>query len=209
MRTIILLLLFWAQSCFAVNAIELKGVFGDEAAVFIVDGKQIVMRVGEQKLGVILIGVEPSSTQVNINGKVQTIFMSREIGANYQEPEVKTVRISSKQGGHFLVTGKIGIYDVDFMVDTGATAITMNASTATRLNIDYEKGERIILSTANGHTSAHSVLLESVGIGEITRRNINAIVTLDDSLPLVLLGNSFLSTIDMRTEDGVLIMEAK
>ncbi len=85
----------------------------------------------------------------------------------------------------------------------------MNLSTAKRLGLDYEAGTPVNLSTANGISEARLVKLKKVTIGEISQYNIEATVSLDDALPFVLLGNSFLGGVDWRRENGVLILESK
>ena len=105
--------------------------------------------------------------------------------------------------------GKVNIHSVNFVVDTGATTISMNASTAKRLGLDYKRGEPIQLSTANGLKEASLVKLKKVTIGEITQYNVAATVAFDNALPFVLLGNSFLSGVNWRKENGILILESK
>jgi len=58
-------------------------------------------------------------------------------------------------------------------------------------------------------TEGRMVVLKKVTIGAISRYNISAVVALNDALPVILLGNSFLSGVDMRTENGVLILEQR
>ena len=49
----------------------------------------------------------------------------------------------------YLTPGSINGFSVDFLVDTGASAIALNAPTAKRLGIDYVKGEVIGVKTAS------------------------------------------------------------
>ena len=96
---------------------------------------------------------------------------------------------------------------MDFVVDTGATHIAFNLSTAKRLGIDYENGRPSWTSTANGVKEVRLVTLDKVSVGSLTYSNIMASVSLDDALPVILLGNSFLQHVDLRKQDGVLILE--
>ena len=120
-----------------------------------------------------------------------------------------SVRIASQRGGHHWVRGEINGGQVNFMVDTGASMIALNLSTAKRLGIDYRKGEPGYVSTANGVKEVRLVNLAKVTVGQITHRNVAASIGLDNSLSVALLGNSFLSRNNMRTENGVLILESK
>lgn len=194
---------------FATAAVELKGLFGKKSALLSIDGKETILKLGKTKSGVTLISVDKQSVILDINGKRQQLGLSRQTTGSYKQPTVRTVRIASGEGGHYWVKGKVNSHSVDFVVDTGATTIAMNLSTAKRLSLNYQAGTPINLSTANGISQAMLVKLKKVTIGEITQYNVNATVSLDDALPFVLLGNSFLGGVDWRRENGVLVLESK
>ena len=187
--------------------VTVKGLFNG-AAILIIDGRQVLLKEGKSKHGVTLVEATSRDAILDINGERQRVGLSKQVGGHYQAPTVKTVRITSKQGGHHWVQGKINGHTVDFMVDTGASLISMNIATAKRLGIDYKKGTPGHVSTANGITEVRRVTLNEVTIGSITHHNIEASVSLDNSLPITLLGNSFLSKVNMRVENGVMILES-
>lgn len=191
---------------YSADSVQLRGLFDSRAAVLVIDGKQSVVRINESVQGVTLLSVGKRDVTVRYNGQQQTIPLSRRIGANYKVPVVNTVRIASQQGGHYWTQAQINGKSIRVVVDTGATAVTINFSTARHLGIDYEDGDTTEVSTANGTVAAKTVILESITIGEITRNQVQAVILMDDSLPVTLLGNSFLSGVDMRTEDGVLVL---
>jgi aspartyl protease family protein len=204
-RVVMLWLLLFTP-VYAAETVQLKGMFDSRAAVLVIDGKQSVVRVNERVQGVTLLSVGNRDVVVRYNGQIQKIPLSRRIGANYKVPVVNTVRIASQQGGHYWTQAQINGKSIRVVVDTGATAITLNFSTARRLGIDHADGKVSQVATANGTVAAKAVALDSVTIGSITRHQVQAVVLMDDSLPVTLLGNSFLSGVDMRTEDGVLIL---
>ena len=203
------LLLSFSLSGYAVEHVELKGLFGKKAALLVVDGKEIVVKLGVLKAGVTLLEVKGKDVVLNVKGQRRQLSLSKQTTNNYKQPKTHVVRIASGQGGHYWVTGKVNIHSVDFVVDTGATSISMNASTAKRLGIDTKSGERVQMSTANGIKEARLVKLKKVTIGQITQYNVLATVAFDDALPFVLLGNSFLGGLNWRKENGVLILESK
>lgn len=193
----------------AIDRIELKGLFGKKAALLDVDGRAVTVKLGVPKAGVTLLAVKGKSVVLDVQGQRQQLSLSKQTTGSYKKPNTKIVRIASGKGGHYWVTGKVNIHSVDFVVDTGATSISMNASTAKRLGLNNVKGERIQLSTANGIKEARLVKLKKVTIGQITQYNVQATIAYDDALPFVLLGNSFLSGVNWRKENGVLILESK
>jgi len=190
------------------DSITVKGLFGN-AALLIIDGKQVLLKKGKEKFGVKLISASSKDAVLEINGQRQSVGLSKQVGAQYKPPSKRIVRLNSKRGGHYWTQGQVNGRSVEFLVDTGASLISMNLSTARRLGIDYEKGERSGVSTANGVVETRLVNLNKVTIGGITQYNVAASVSLNDALPVTLLGNSFLSRVNLRTDNGVLVMEAK
>jgi aspartyl protease family protein len=193
----------------AIDSLQLIGVFGKRSALLEIDGKDKIFKIGAVQDGITLLEVTSQSVLLDVNGKSQHLELSKQTTGAYKKPTIRTVRIASGKGGHYWVSGKVNIHSVNFVVDTGATTISMNLSTAKRLSLNYKEGKPIRLSTANGFSEARLVTLKKVTIGEITQHNVAATVSLDDALPFILLGNSFLSGVDWRTENGVLILESK
>ena len=190
------------------DSVTIKGLFNG-AALLIIDGQQVLLKKGKEKFGVKLIAASSKEAVLEIGGKRQRVGLSKQIGGHYQQTKNKIVRVASKRGGHHWVRGQINGRGVEFLVDTGASLVTMNLATAKRLNIDYEKGTPSRIQTANGLVENRVVNLNKVTIGEITHYNIAASVSLDNALTATLLGNSFLSKINLSTDNGILIMEAK
>ncbi len=204
---------FITLACFSTftlsaDSITVKGLFGG-AALLIIDGQQVLLKKGKEKFGVKLISATSKDAVLEINGQRQTVGLSKQVGAQYKPPSKSIVRLNSKLGGHYWTQGRVNGRSVKFLVDTGASLIAMNLSTAKRLGIDYEKGERGAVSTANGVVETRVVNLKKVTIGGITQYNVSASVSLNDALAVTLLGNSFLSRVNLRTDNGVLVMEAK
>jgi aspartyl protease family protein len=62
--------------------------------------------------------------------------------------------------------------------------------------------------TANGVVQATEILLSSVRVGTIERREVPAVIQ-DSSLPIVLLGMSFLKHLDLRHDADQLTLTAR
>ncbi|MEW9617153.1 TIGR02281 family clan AA aspartic protease [Shinella sp. S4-D37] len=112
--------------------------------------------------------------------------------------------ISADPNGHF--TGRFAINGrkEEGMVDTGASMVAINISTAQRLGID--KGDlnfRYAVDTANGKARAAYVKLDRVEIGPVRLENVGAMVLEDRALSGTLIGMSFLKGLSSyRVEDG-------
>jgi aspartyl protease family protein len=111
--------------------------------------------------------------------------------------------------GHFQADFKFNGRKVHAIIDTGATYIALNRSTAARLGVRVTAQDMIhSVSTANGTTKAAAVIIDDVAIGKIRVSNVEAIVLNDNALDQVLLGMSFLKQIDrFSIENGTLILQ--
>lgn len=95
--------------------------------------------------------------------------------------------------GHYRATFKVNGKPIKGMVDTGASLVAINESTARRLgygavSLDF----RFPVATANGNTKAALVRLKRVEIGSIRIDDVDAFVMRDEALSDTLIGMSFL-----------------
>src|SRR5262245_32026846 len=110
--------------------------------------------------------------------------------------------------GHFATEAQVDGRAVDFLVDTGASLVTLRASEAASLGYNpRDEDYRVRISTANGEGRAARIELETIEVGEITVRNVPAFVVADDALQVNLLGMSFLSRVRFHHDGGQLILE--
>lgn len=106
------------------------------------------------------------------------------------------------KNGHYNGTFRMNGKAVDAMVDTGASLIAINVSTARRLgfppsSLDFTHSA----DTANGRIKAAHVVLDRVEIGSVRVRNVDAFVLEDAALSSTLVGMSFLSKLRSYTAD--------
>ncbi|THV24066.1 TIGR02281 family clan AA aspartic protease [Peteryoungia ipomoeae] len=106
------------------------------------------------------------------------------------------------KNGHYNGTFRMNGKAVDAMVDTGASLIAINVSTARRLgfppsSLDFKHSAE----TANGRIKAAHVVLERVEIGSVRVRDVDAFVLEDAALSSTLVGMSFLSKLKSYTAD--------
>lgn len=201
-------LLAIGQSVVALD-ITVNGLFNG-GAVLVIDGKHRLMREGERSPeGVELIAVSKTEATFRYGDTEQSLGMNRSVSTQFKKAEKSQTRIASGQGGHFFTPGRINGLAVDFLVDTGATSVAMNLPTAKALGLNYRVGKKISISTANGIGTAYVVMLDSVRVGDVEVRNVEAAVNMGDFPTEILLGNSYLSRVDMRQENGVLVLESQ
>ena len=97
------------------------------------------------------------------------------------------------------------VFAVEFMVDTGATAVSMNYLIAERLGLNYRAGKPVMMNTANGSAPGWLFKLNTVRVGDVTAYDIDAVVT-PAAMPMVLLGNSFLNRFSMRRDGDTMML---
>ncbi len=104
-----------------------------------------------------------------------------------------TVTVTRRSDGTFRVRGQIGGASQDFLFDTGASSVVLTAENAASLGFTPRPDEFTArVSTANGPTSAAPIQLDSLSVGSITERNVNAMVARPGALSGNLLGQTFL-----------------
>jgi aspartyl protease family protein len=107
---------------------------------------------------------------------------------------VTEVRIRRRLDGHFTANVKINGEAISMIVDTGASTIVLKPGDARKAGIDPDTlTYRVPVLTANGRAMAARVRLDSVAIGPLDRKNVDALVAQPGALTQSLLGMSFLS----------------
>lgn len=98
----------------------------------------------------------------------------------------------NKNDGQFWANGRVNSGHVRFLVDTGASSVALTYSDAQKAGIKVRDLKfNIPISTAGGRNYAAFVRLDSIAIGGITLRDIDAMVV-KEGLNVSLLGMTFL-----------------
>ena len=90
---------------------------------------------------------------------------------------------------------KINGTDVVFLLDTGATTVSIPSNVAEKIGLEYGRKQQV--GTANGVIDVYSTKLSSVQLGGITMNNIRGHINpyMDNST--VLLGMSFMRDLEI------------
>ena len=199
-----------------VNAadVDLNGIIGNKALLVIDGGKPRWLAVGETSPeGVKLVSITGEAAVFEIAGQRQTMKMgqSGRVGAGSSPAGAGTqsVTLTSSGNGHFVTAGQINGQSVQFLVDTGASFVTLGSSDARRLNINYSGGQKIAMATANGMVPAYRIKLDEVRVGTVLLNNVDGIVHPDASMPVVLLGMSFLNRMEMKRDGETMTLKKR
>lgn len=189
----------------AATDVTVIGLFSGMAVVTIDRGSPKTLKVGEKTPeGVVLVSVGNGSAVLEIDGKRQTL----EMGQHYETAATTGARTSVTLGrdnrGHFRTDAMVNGITVRFLVDTGATLVSLPVAEAQRLGINYLKGQPGYSVLADGRrVVSYRVNLESVTIGDVTLFNVEGVVQ-GGGEPL--LGMSFLSRTEMRNDGQNLVL---
>ncbi len=177
-------------------------------ALLQIGGQQKILSEGDTFEGVLLESATGRGAVVVVDGKRQNLGLNQSIAGNFKKPERVGLSIYPDELGMYYVKGKINRQSTRFLVDTGATFVAMSGDHANLLEIDYRKGSYGSAQTAAGVVPVWRIKLDSVSIGSIELKNVEASVIEGDHPFDVLLGNSFLGRTRIQQTASVLKIEA-
>lgn len=116
----------------------------------------------------------------------------------------RVVVLKRNRYGHYVTQGEINSHPVTFMLDTGASDISIPDEIAKKLKLSY--GQNRQYQTANGMITAYLTTLENVSIGNIKLQNVRASINPKMDHDEILLGMSFLKYIEFTQRGDTLIL---
>lgn len=198
-RILSLLVALLAPTLAAAANITVVGLFPGKALMVINGAAPRILAVGQTSPeGVKLVATDSKSATIEFEGKKLVM----EIGEHFATStagSVPTVKLAADSRGHFITQGSINGGSVRMLVDTGATLVAIPARDASRLGIDFRKGESGVVQTAAGPSPAYRIRLDAVQVGEVIIHQVDGVVMVE-GLEIVLLGMSFLNRTEMKRE---------
>jgi len=210
MRALVATLLVAAVTAASAQTVSMGGSLGTNA-LLVIDGKARTVAAGATVDGVRLVSVTSNEAVVEVKGKRFTVHLGDaqvNLGGKASEGAGKQIVLRAQSGGHFVTSGTINGKTARFVVDTGATLVSMDQYEADRLGVDWKNGQRGISRTANGDAPFYATTLPSVRIGDVQVYDVPALVS-PAPMPYILLGNSFLSRFQMKRENDVLTLDLR
>ncbi len=114
------------------------------------------------------------------------------------------VHLQQNRQGHYLTKGAINEQTVTFLLDTGATHVSIPAHIADRLNLPNQGTYRV--ETANGAINVYQTTIEQLSIGNIFLYNVAANINPSMQSSEILLGMSALKRVEFRQTGKKLII---
>ena len=206
--TLLALALCLVSADAAAQDVGLAGVMGSKAMLMIDGGEPQAVAVGQSLAGVKVISVQGDQAVVEIGGRKRPLRVGQHaIGAAPADGSGTVVMTADNQG-HFYATGSVNGAAVRFLVDTGATMISLGASDARRIGLDFNRGQKGMTQTANGQTMVSKVKLDTVRIGDVTLHNVDALIH-QTEMPMALLGMSFLNRMEMQRDGSTMTLRKR
>ena len=193
------------------QSVALTGMLGRKALVIVDGDTPKSLAVGETHRGVQIVSTEGDVAVVEIAGRRHTLRVGESptsVGGQGASTGGNKVVLTAGGGGHFLTLGQINGHATHFVVDTGATFVSMSVQDAELAKINYQGGQRVTMSTANGVVPGWRVKLSSVRVGDVMVYDVDAIVSAG-AMPYVLLGNSFLTRFQMTRTNDQMVLEKR
>jgi aspartyl protease family protein len=194
------------------QTVGLSGMLGGKALVIVDGSAPKSVAAGESYKGVKVVSTQGDQAVVEIAGKKTTLRVGdapANVGGGGGTDNAATkVVLTASSNGHFFTQGQINGRAAQLVVDTGASVVSMSTADAQRMGINYENGQRVQMSTANGVIPAWRIKLNTVRVGDVQMYDIDAVVS-SGSMPYVLLGNSFLSRFQMTRTNDQMVLEKR
>ena len=112
------------------------------------------------------------------------------------------ITIQASRYNHFVVEGLVNGHPVTFLVDTGASNVSLPSSIAKLAGLKGGRWSEV--NTANGTIRVQNTRIDELKIGPLVLNSVDASINPRDSDEIALLGMSFLSYFELIQRDGTL-----
>ncbi|MCW8919421.1 MAG: TIGR02281 family clan AA aspartic protease [Gammaproteobacteria bacterium] len=116
----------------------------------------------------------------------------------------REVELQRNRHGHYLARGTINGQAVEFLLDTGASDVSIPEAVARRVGL--RRGTPRLYETANGTITAYTTLLDTLALGEIALQRVRASINPQMEGETILLGMSALKQLEFTQRGDTLII---
>lgn len=181
-------------------------------ALIVAGGRTLVLEAGRRQHGFLLLHWQGDTAIVEHDGQRWSLATGRSQArltpTDAPPGAAREIVLTIGEGGHFFAEGAINGRATRFMVDTGATVVSLSRAEADRLRLDLAGSVDVPMQTAGGPIVARHVMLSRLRLGDVEVRDVPAVVT-PAPMPFVLLGNSFLDRFRMTRDQGVMLLQKR
>ena len=190
--------------------VALAGILGGKALLVVNGSAPRGVAPGESHMGVQVVSVGREDAVVDSAGGRRSLRLGEAPVRVGGSGTGQRVVLKADARGHFVSSGQINGRIMQYMVDTGASTVAIGRPDAQRMGLKFEEqGQSVRMNTANGVAQGWRMRLDSVRVGDVELRGVDAIVT-PQPMPYVLLGNSFLRDFEMsRNGDEMMLLKRR
>lgn len=191
--------------------VEVIGVSPGRSATLAIDGgPATTLSVGQSTGPVTLLRVDRAGAVLSVDGITQTLTLGKTRVSSSGGSRGSAITLAADPHGQFYASGAVNGQSVRFLVDTGASLTTLSRKHAQKIGLRYRHGAQTFASTANGIVKGWHISLDSVRVGEVTVRDVEAMIIDNDALGgVALLGMSCLNRFDMQHQAGSLVLRQR
>ena len=110
----------------------------------------------------------------------------------------KKLVLEQSNNGHYFIDGAVNDTNLTFVIDTGASVLSLPSSVAQTAEITC--GEQVTMSTANGLTNGCTTIISKLKFGPFAIEDVKAVIVPNLENPL--LGMNVLQQFNMVQKDG-------
>lgn len=114
------------------------------------------------------------------------------------------IELQANRQGHYLANGTINNQSVTFILDTGATTVSVSESIAEKAGLTRRQPSRA--RTAAGTVTVWNTTIQELRLGDITFNNVPGTINPAMDPDMVLLGMSVLGQLNFSQQGGVLTL---
>ena len=190
--------------------VALAGILGGKALLVVNGSAPRGVAPGESHMGVQVVSVGREDAVVDSAGGRRSLRLGEAPVRVGGSGTGQRVVLKADARGHFVSSGQINGRIMQYMVDTGASTVAIGRPDAQRMGLKFEEqGQSVRMNTANGVAQGWRLRLDSVRVGDVELRGVDAIIT-PQPMPYVLLGNSFLREFEMsRNGDEMMLLKRR
>jgi aspartyl protease family protein len=206
----ILSMVYATNAAFAIE-VGVVGLFPGKVVLTIDAGNPRTLGIGARTPeGIKVLAIDGDDAVLEIEGKRHRIGIGQQVysSGNGAGGGAQTITLNANVNGQFMTAGTVNGTGVRFMVDTGATYVSLGASDARRAGIAVGSGEPGMSMTANGAIRVWRVRLNSIRVGEVTMTGVDAAIQESD-MPIALLGMSFLNRMEMQRSGDTMTLRKR
>lgn len=129
---------------------------------------------------------------------------NRDLNSHVTQSGVREIVLKENNAHHFVLNGKVNGENVEFMIDTGSSNVSIPGALADKLQLTASYP--ILARTANGTITVYATTIKVLEIGPIRLYNVPASINIHMASDQILLGMSVLKQLEFTLRNGHMIL---